>query len=244
MSLLEIKENIHLKLKFSGIDHPNFCMNKEHFKNYTKLVSYEYNSRGFRDQEWPIDLKNRIWCIGDSFTVGLGQPAEETWPALLEKKIGERCINIGEDGCSNDLMSLRAEYIKKEMEPKIIIIIWSFFWRRFINGKNVHFDYNKRELPKDDIENFVKNFIKVNQNPNCKILNYFIPDCMITSSSTLLRSIKDKNKKNFIKLLKYHYPTVDFLNCEEIEQLDFSRDGLHFDIKTCQKIVESIMAKY
>ena len=240
MNLLEIKENKNLKIEFSGMDHYDHCSDKEHFKNYNKTISYEYNSAGFRDKEWPIDLKNKIWCIGDSFTVGLGQPAEETWPALLEKKINERCINIGEDGCSNDLMSLRIKHIIDNYNPKTIIVMWSYFWRRLINGKNVLYDANSRELPKDDVNNFLKNFYSVN-NYSCKIINLLIPDCFLESPQESV--FRKKNKKNIHKILSYADPTFSS-NIIEVEQFDYARDGHHFDILTCQNIVKEILKNF
>lgn len=244
MSLLEILENKNLKIKFSGMDYLDNCLNKQHFKNYNKTIFYEYNSQGFRDKEWPDDLKNQIWCIGDSFTVGLGQPQKEIWPQILEQRVGERCINISEDGCSNDLMSLRIEQIKNNFNPKCIVVMWSYFWRRWIDNKNVHFGKDQRELPKDDLNNFLKNLQSANSNSPCSILNYVIPDCMIESSILWKRVLGIKNKKNINKLINYHYPGNQFPIVNEVEQIDYARDGHHFDILTCEKIVEHILTKY
>ena len=55
----------------SGIDSLKNCVNKQHFKSYPHPVEYQYNSRGFRDDTWPSNLEESIWCIGDSFTVGI-----------------------------------------------------------------------------------------------------------------------------------------------------------------------------
>ena len=71
----------------SGIDSHNFCKDPLHFKSYPYKIEYVYNSRGYRDQEWPESpeqLKNSIWCLGDSFTVGLGSAVSRTWPHVLE----------------------------------------------------------------------------------------------------------------------------------------------------------------
>ena len=75
--------------KNSGMDTLEECQDKDHYLSYTKDISYRYNSRGFRDHEWPEDLSDVVWCVGDSFTVGIGQPFEETWPQLLGKKLGK-----------------------------------------------------------------------------------------------------------------------------------------------------------
>lgn len=240
MNVLLVKDRINLELVHSGIDDPSFCLNKKHFNDYKKLVHYTYNSKGFRDEEWPHDIQNKIWCVGDSYTVGLGQPLEETWPKLLEKQLGERCISISEDGCSNDLMCLRIEQIKK-LQPKLIVVMWSYFWRRWIEKKNVHFDVKQRELPKHDLANFIKNLTIANNNSPCKIFNHVIPDCMIESTSSWKRMLGSRSKKNINKLIRYHYPDNDFPVINEVEQLDYARDGHHFDVLTCEKIVDNIL---
>lgn len=240
MTLLEIQGNKNLKTRFSGMDSIDLCRNKDYFKDYNKIISYEYNSRGFRDKEWPDDLKNKIWCVGDSFTAGIGQPHEETWPSLLEKKLNERCLNVSEDGCSNDLIALRAKHVIDNYQPKAVIIMWSYFWRRFINGKNVHF--NPREMPRHDVENFLNNLFIVN---DCfdKIINLVIPDCFIESSSSIKLILETKDKKNLSKILKY-FSSKPLPEIIEVKQIDYARDGHHFDKLTCEKIVEDILAKY
>ena len=37
----------------SGLDSYAACLDKKHFKSYPHKVEYRYNSRGFRDTEWP-----------------------------------------------------------------------------------------------------------------------------------------------------------------------------------------------
>ena len=243
MDLLQVKDRINLELLQSGTDSHALCLHKKHFNDYKKSVQYTYNSKGFRDEEWPQDIENKIWCVGDSFTVGLGQPYEEIWPKLLEKQLGERCINISEDGCSNDLMALRIEQIKT-FNPKCIIVMWSYFWRRWEDNKNVHFDVHERELPKDDLANFLKNLQSANHKSPCKIFNYVIPDCMIESTSTWKRILGIRNKKNINKLIDYHHPGNQSPFVNEIEQIDYARDGHHFDVLTCEKIVQDILTRY
>jgi hypothetical protein len=122
---------------FSGIDSPdaNFIgrNNKGFNNNYPYSVNYSFNSRGFRDTEWPMmlsELKNSIWCVGDSFTVGIGSPINHTWPNVLMQKTGYRTINISMDGASNEWISRRAMQIRKEINPTNIIIMWSYLHRR------------------------------------------------------------------------------------------------------------------
>jgi hypothetical protein len=134
--------------EYSGIDSIDRCLNKKHFKNYPYKVEYVYNSRGFRDSEWPEsteELKNALWCIGDSFTVGIGTPLEHTWPYLLQQKTGRRCINISLDGASNDWIARKTQSIINEISPSNIVIMWSYFHRR--ENKDTSLTDEKRRLP-------------------------------------------------------------------------------------------------
>ena len=77
-----------------------------HFLSYDYPINYQHNSRGFRDSEWPNDLDNIIWCVGDSFTKGLGAPVEHTWPSILQNKTNKRCLNVSINGASNPLLRI------------------------------------------------------------------------------------------------------------------------------------------
>ena len=127
---LILHSRVNQTWNFSGMDSPEECMNKLHFARYPHKVIYNYNSRGFRDREWPDNLQDAIWCIGDSFTVGLGAPIEHTWPYLLEQRTGQRTINVSMDGAANDWISRRTVDIIKEIDPKKIIVHWSYLQRR------------------------------------------------------------------------------------------------------------------
>ena len=117
----------------SGSDTLELCKNKRHFKAYPYQVEYRYNSRGFRDVEWPVNIdefKNAIWCLGDSFTVGIGSPVEHTWPYVLQEHTRTRTINVSMDGASNNWISRKALQIIKDVEPKHLVIHWSYISRR------------------------------------------------------------------------------------------------------------------
>jgi len=223
--MLIIEKNINFHGKTKGMDSYEKCNNKQYFKNYTKEISYQYNSRGFRDREWPDDLSDVIWCIGDSFTVGIGQPYKETWPYLLETKLKKRCINLGEDGCSNDTICLRVEEVVKNYKPNLIVVMWSYFHRRREQGKNVQYNTNDFGDEKD-LQNFVTNYKQVNKLPT-KIINLLIPNAFIDEAELLNYCLKKNRIENVLM----------------IEQIDYARDYQHFDIETSKKIINMVIRK-
>lgn len=223
----------------SGMDCYERCVDKKHFLNYPKEITYQYNSRGFRDREWPEDLSDVIWCVGDSFTVGIGQPVEETWPQLLEKKTGKRCLNLGEDGCSNDSIALRIQEIYKLYDPKLIIVMWSYFSRRRIDNKNVQFDRNNFGV-KEDITNFIKNFKIIVDNVPTNLLHLLIPNALI-DVDTRSRKISDYILGKFKNTLNDQQYEDILKSILTFPQLDRARDCHHFDIKTSEYVCDLII---
>jgi hypothetical protein len=135
-----LSSRVNQTWSYSGIDSLELCMDKKHFVSYPHDITYRYNSRGFRDAEWPntLDqLKNVIWCVGDSFTVGIGSPLEHTWPWLLSATTGQRVINISMDGASNMWIARQVNLIQKEINPKNITIMWSYVHRREHENQNL-----------------------------------------------------------------------------------------------------------
>lgn len=120
----------HEQASTSGIDSPVACLDPQYYQAYPYIVNYCGNSRGFRDSEWPADLVNAVWCIGDSFTRGVGVPFEHTWPQVLQQQTGRRVINISMDGASNNWMARQAQMIIKDVAPKHLVIHWSYVHRR------------------------------------------------------------------------------------------------------------------
>lgn len=117
----------------SGLDSSDLCLDKTHFKNYPYKVNYHYNSRGFRDSEWPEnfdDLRQSIWCVGDSFTVGIGSPLEHTWVNILQNVTGRRCINISMDGASNEWIVRKTLEIINVIDPIMPISLQYSYWHR------------------------------------------------------------------------------------------------------------------
>jgi len=258
--------------EYSGLDSPEHCQDKKHFKKYPHTILYQYNSRGFRDQEWPEsteELKNSIWCLGDSFTVGLGSPLEHTWPWLLQKQTGRRVINVSMDGASNNWIARRAKLIQNIINPKNIVIMWSYLHRREHN--NHMLDDESRRLihsecynDQDDLVNF-KSCIDLIKNNN--VIQLFIPDhkldihwkkirgtlwplnCPNTLDElfALPESVQRELKDHFKVWTSIETSIINqtpFLenNIIKVNQLDLSRDGHHFDLITAQWVVDQIIA--
>ena len=125
-------------LDYIGTDDPEnpytiktFNYDMKPFYEYPHEVKYVFNSRGYRDEEWPDDdkLQDAIWCLGDSSCMGSAIPYELSWSRLLQKETGVRCINIAHPGNGYDENVNQAIRIFKELEPKVLIISWTWIHR-------------------------------------------------------------------------------------------------------------------
>jgi len=179
----KLPTRINQRWNYSGLDTVENCKDLEHFKNYPYTVNYEYNSRGFRDKEWPdsVDqLSDSIWCVGDSFTVGIGSPIEYTWVSILQNLCNRRGINISLDGASNFWIARRAIEILQTIKPKFMVIHWSYISRA--EDSNEQLSDEERRIAYgilDDIAgiNFLKNLVEdVNKkNQSTKLCHSIIP---------------------------------------------------------------------
>tara|TARA_Y100000389_G_scaffold201955_1_gene245973 strand:+ start:929 stop:1630 length:702 start_codon:yes stop_codon:yes gene_type:complete len=184
---------------------------------YPYPIVYEYNSRGFRDKEWPTNLDDIVWCLGDSFTKGVGVPYEHTWPFILQTNSKKRCINLGIDGAANRLLLNIAKQIISEYNPKYMIIMWSYKHRRYKDPwKFIH--YEEDEHNSKSVEEFRYCFNTVND---------LLPNIYNT---TVPVDVSDLTQLNNI--------------LHEYELLDFGRDGHHFDYLTAEPIVDSIIQHF
>jgi hypothetical protein len=178
--------------KCSGIDSLDECRDREHFQNYPYPIEYVYNSRGFRDTEWPTSLKElqeAVWCFGDSFTVGIGQPLEHIWPNVLAQRINKRTINVSMDGASNSWICRRALDIVNTISPKTIVIMWSYLSRQ--ESPNVLLDDEFRRLvttkqsSEEDFQQWSVMVDRMKNVPN-KVVQLSIPEFMPKEHNTIL----------------------------------------------------------
>jgi len=212
----------------TGVDSYNHCFNKDYYKAYPHNVEYKYNERGYRDKPWPNNLQDCIWCIGDSFTVGLGTPYENTWTQILEQQTGVSVINVSMNGASNQWISRKAAEVCNTIQPKNVVLMWSYAHRRESNiesntdlERTQHYLKNSTEL--DDLLTFkicVNNTCSKSNNSN--LIHLTIPNC----ATDKIITEAFKNITNFLG---------------PVHILDYARDSWHFDVVTSKHIANLII---
>ena len=233
---------IGLETSNSGIDTYEHAIDKNHYNTYPYDISYKYNSRGYRDEEWPENLNECIWCVGDSFTNGIGQPFEHIWPQILQQKLNHHTINISMDGASNHWISRKILRIADVIRPKTIIAQWTFPHRTESNYTKAN-DYarrmwfDKHSEPTDEIlqsMHSIRTAIDCCKNANITLINSIIPFIM---------NMTDKSYSDYywneINKIKSNSLFVDY------NFYDHARDGNHYGVLTATDFVDNLVkSKY
>ena len=236
---------------YNGIDSVDKCLDKEHFNKYPYDINYKFNPRGFRDDTWPAmieDLRKATWCIGDSFTVGVGQPFDHIWPQVLQQKYKKRTISVAMDGASNDWISRRALKIVNEITPKNIVIMWSYFHRR--ESSNIEMDDERRRLHyvssyEDDIQHFLNCLEPLQHINNVNIIHSLVPraSCDDTPLYFGISAAEENKILGYTQQIDPRYTelysSVKFTGM--VRKLDVARDGHHFGFKTSKWVVDQIL---
>jgi len=246
--------------------------NRWHYLRYPHKITYQFNSRGFRDQEWPTDLKNAVWCLGDSVTVGIGSPLEHTWPGQLSKLSARRTINLGIRGTNNQAIAEMANTVLREVQPKNMIIIWSFLERRPIDTSDLLRDVHSRRLiaPNIDHIRYFEQCLNLIDHNNTNIIHAFVPNCFPMHCNTINHLWDKLRGPDWPSVPQYPSEIPDWVRAEleefnvledvdnalyfnqvlsniprnlgEIATQDLARDGYHFDIVTAQALAHQMIS--
>ena len=228
-----------------AMDHPDRCYDLARFHNFPWPVDYQYNSRGFRGPEWPEDLNSVLWCLGDSFTVGIGSPWSHTWPQRLSQRLNRPTVNVSMDGASNAWLSRKCQQIYQAVQPQNMIIMWSFLHRRELDDPTLT-DHQRRlhstrTTYQQDLENFIdcvastQEFCK-----NTKIINAIIPGWRTMGATVITQAKWDQ-------LRGPSWPTAVPKNLLDLKSLapqvikELSDAGLSYSALTRQLSVQQLL---
>ena len=189
------KEMSNYKGQFHGLDIPD---HRYHTRNAptgwwkdhpVQDFDYSFNSWGFRGPEYDQYVGQPvILCMGDSNTVNLGGPIEDSWASQLDKLTELPCINLGMDGAGNDAIKLCYDRAYKLFDVQETFVMYSYIHRRLIDKEFTHYVRKgfvptlagktrfKEPPPATDLQNF-EHFL-VNRIPDA--YESFIPEWCYT----------------------------------------------------------------
>ena len=99
-------------------------------------IDYRYNSRGYRCPEFDTEAQLRVVSIGCSVTFGVGLPQDaifhELFAERLRRELGCTVVNwnLGTNGQSNDSIARVLQLATSELNPHLVLILFTFFARR------------------------------------------------------------------------------------------------------------------
>lgn len=99
------------------------------YSELDRIQTYNYNSLGYRGNEFTTNLE--LLCSGDSETFGVGLPESATWPSMLASSAGIRSYaNMAIPGSSvHSIVSDIFTYIRNFGPPKNLFISFPDFSR-------------------------------------------------------------------------------------------------------------------
>ncbi len=134
-----------------------------HRQNSGNLDGFGTGPYGIRLNGHPLQElpANAIMAVGDSFTAGVDVANAATWPAHLERILGQTVLNAGVGGWATDQIVLRAESLLPILKPRAIIL--SFY----------HDDIERAEF--SSFSGRAKPYFIV-ENGQLHLMNYPVPD--------------------------------------------------------------------
>jgi hypothetical protein len=193
---------------------------------HTQDVTYCFNNFGYRDVNWDEStIQNSIWCFGDSQTVGVGVPGEQTWPSMLQRLTGIPTINIGIAGASNDTISRLIVSCLNLYKPRAICCLLTAPNRREI----INNQYSCTVFPQ---------FLKIINNSDVDLFDQYLTQVDETADSInrdknilLIQSVC-KNKNTPLSLVDFNQ------NPGTLCQTDLAYDNMHIGPKLHNSIAE------
>ena len=201
-------------------------------------IEYKTNKQGFRGRHF--DDEPGLVCFGDSFTFGVGNTAENTWPAQLSRMLGSKTWNLGIPGVALDAGVYYAQNFMDEDLPNVtgICIMEPTYgitnrvlrrsdpdrlvyqpWHKLYYS-NVLTEHMKIRVPEDMREEFMNSLVHT---------ALFQQDIMLNSL------------KNIAKIKGIPFITVSMT---DIKPVDFSRDLMHRGPKSLELVASAMYDKY
>lgn len=113
----------------------------------SRTKTYNFNSLGFRGEEYNPKAKRRIFVCGCSHTIGTGLNLEETWPYLFKLLYSHHfnlnssevnLLNFADGGASNDYISRTVLSQCTAIRPDLLLVLFTYNNRtEYCNGKHI-----------------------------------------------------------------------------------------------------------
>ena len=195
-------------------------------------VVYEFNSEGFRSDEFSYTSEKSIVFLGCSHVVGIGINYQDTMAYQVSKCLKSKCYNLGVGGgCIDSCFRFAYHWIPK-LKPDIVILIQPDSARIEWYHKTKHFSHWVSLLPLNykrwpNYLNFYESWVSADINMK-----------LHTESNTLaIKQICYNNNSKFLSFFNgdiLHHAGDPYKN-------DLARDLVHPGVKTNKKAARIIL---
>jgi hypothetical protein len=119
--------------------------------------TYDFNSLGFRGEEFDPEAQMKLFVCGDSFTFGIGVELEESWSFLLKQRLAAHrdlaassvnLLNFSEAGASNDYIARTLIEQSSQVLPDLIVAGFTHMNRFELLDEEMTFRFNPPVLEK------------------------------------------------------------------------------------------------
>ena len=119
--------------------------------------TYDFNSLGFRGEEFDAEAQVKLFVCGCSFTFGIGVELEESWPFLLKQRLAAHrdlaassvnLLNFSEAGASNDYIARTLIEQSTRVRPDLIVAGFTQPLRFELLDEEMTFRFNPPVLEK------------------------------------------------------------------------------------------------
>jgi hypothetical protein len=119
--------------------------------------TYDFNSLGFRGEEFDAEAQVKLFVCGCSFTFGIGLELEESWPFLLKQRLAAHrdlaassvnLLNFSEAGASNDYIARTLIEQSTRVRPDLIVAGFTQTVRFELLDEKMTFRFNPLVLQK------------------------------------------------------------------------------------------------
>ena len=120
-------------------------------------TTYDFNSLGFRGEEFDAEAQVKVFVCGDSFTFGIGLELEESWTFLFKQRLAAHrdlaassvnLLNFSEAGASNDYIARTLIEQSSQVRPDLIVAGFTHLNRFELLDETMTFRFNPPVLEK------------------------------------------------------------------------------------------------
>jgi len=123
-------------------------------------ITYHINSNGFRSKEFVPG--NCLLALGCSYSMGIGLPESEIWPALVGNSLSLDVYNLSWPGASADTCFMLAQYWIPVLRPRLVVFAAPPQHRLDLLDKQDHTTY----MPGQDLSHneFIQKWFTIDRN--------------------------------------------------------------------------------